>query len=565
LHVIDPPSAYTEALGERAWTILLQFLLNVEKNDNMRLVAYMGGKDTKFMKDASAFAVCKQVIGTSGSTNGGYCKNIQSETPPVYPLFAQFAANGANTLEDPYRTPAYSVMSAGDPCFLAGMLASNFNEKVEHGRLAPVFKSFDFHRFVDVIATWMAKVCQTAFDDFQVRTGPWVTDTSYLTCTLTFQEFKILMRNLLMNVFQDSQFMVQNNLPGDSLNVTNNFLPFVSGQGTCPVEATNAQFPAFFIENLRSATIRSQKSENPFSVIPVLGLYELDELNGDDYFYTSNLEPSLGPINVFADPPEVLRKNKTTGKEERVSAETTLSMVDGSFGGGYATLNSPFALNLYASNWNDWVNKVKTFTSSLTTLGKDGGIAGLQISTFTDLTFTNVTLPNGKPHPSMIPTKHHVIKRDIPERLNRRTLAINNFYSDRLVEATTCSQAPIANVYQLVQSLWIKGEMPLYGTGNLNEKLSVPKWQSISREYNAIKYTPGDENFSLRQQHDQYASCMVKTRDGEENMAVCLVKELEKQGRGGIFASVLGGIGKIAVNVLSAPGVIDGITGALPF
>jgi hypothetical protein len=564
LHVIDPPTAYNEVLGERAWTILLQFLENIHGGGDTRLVNYMGGKDSKYLHDGSAFAVGDQNIGTSGSTNGGYAVNRQSEVPILHPLFAVFASNSANTLQDPYRCPAYSVMGSGDACSLGATLASGFNEKLDRGRLAPIIKDLDFHRFCDVIGRWMAKVAQTAYDDVQVFSGVWQRDTTYLTCGLTFQEFKILMRNLLMNNFQDSQLIVQNNLPGDSLNVVNNFLPFVSGQGTCPVEATNMQLPAFFIENLRSCTARSQNAENPFTILPSLGIYELDQLDGDDYFYTSITEPTQGPIGVFTTPTLKEVIDEKTKKPVKVSAETTISMVDGSFGGGYAALNSPYALNVYVNAWNDWVDKVKPFTSDLTTLGRDGGIAGLQVIPFTQLTFQNQLL-NGKPHPSMIPTKHHVVTHDIPARLQKNTLAIGNYYADRLVETVTCSQAPIANVFQTVQSLWILPEMSLYGTGNLNEKLSVSKWQSIAREYNAIKYTPGDDNFSLQQQHDQYAATMVKARNGQDNMAVSLVKDMELKGRGGIFASVLGGLGKVAVNVLAAPGVIDGITGMIPF
>jgi hypothetical protein len=554
--VLTNASAYTAENGAAAWSKLLNFLSAFPDCPWATLVDVIGGKVTKNFTDASAFTNNKQIIGDSGSGNGGYCKNSTLEVPVQFPLFAVFAANVAGETGDPYRTPRYSIMTAGDACSLGWFLASNFNDKMDRGRIACVYKSVDFNRLLDIVGRWMSKVAQMAFDDIQTNAA-WQNDPNYLTCPLTFQEFSIMMRNICTNVFQDTQGGVQNNLPGSSLNVSNNFLPFVIGPNTRPVEQTSAELPLFFVEALRSLTARSQRHENPYSVFPVLGTYELDILNGNMYGYTSNMEPTQGFISVFTPPP--LEMDPKTKKF--VGVEVAISMVDGSYGAGYAKINDPNAIAIYTQNWNEWVAKIKPFTSRVGTLGKDGGIPGLQVLTFTEITYENI---DGSK--TLIPRKHKVDKeRKVPERLKQKTLGISNYYDTRLIDVTSCSQIPIANVWQTVQQYWPKPEIMEFGVGSDNEKMDPKKWQTYAMEPVSIQNPPGSTNTSIAQLNDLFADQMVRARNGEVTEAVQLVEKLGEQGNGGIFASVLGTIGKIAVHTLAAPGVIDGMVGMLPF
>jgi len=560
-HNIAVPAAYTEAGGLAAWSSLLEFYSTIGQGKLATLVPANG--PGRFRLDTSAFSVITKELGNSGSNTGGYGKVVSSEVPIDNPLFACFTGLASGQISDPSRYPSYNVNTSGDTTMVGGMQASDFNALIFSSRIAPIFKNVDFLQFVEVLALWYTEMAQVAVADG--LDGQYlVSDSDYYTLQMTLQEFMFLVRNIMMNTFEDTQFFVQNNYPTDSFNNNNPFLPFVSGQGTYPVPVTGMKLPQLFVENLRALTYVTQKSRNPITYLPVLGMYKNDALNWQDYFYM--LPNSEAKHYIFTDPSLSVKIVKTvpvkgaqSREEVSYGVETVISVVDGSTGSAFVAINSPFGLETLTDLWNNKLNALTPFCDSLTTLGKDAGITVLRVLTVTDVHFENI-----QGHPSM-PANHKVVKRVIPERLivGVDSLTSVSPYIMRNVLATTVFNNPLANPWEIIMQYWNHPDVQLMLTGQQNEIITAQKWAAITREYSNLTFTSGDDQYSLYQRHLEYARMMIRYRNGEETMATILLKELEKTGRGGILSSLVGGIVKAI-----APGsakVVDTIASFVPF
>jgi hypothetical protein len=559
-HTINPPVAYTEADGVKAWTSLLQFYEGLAIDQRQMRIVDAGGPG-RYIQDVSTFAAVGKVLGNTGTDIGGFGAVASSEVPITNPLFAAFAKIPSGQITDPGRFPAYNIAKSLDSIAIGGILASGFCPSIVSSKLYPVLKNVDFMRFVEVLALWITGAARFAAGSEENK-GYLEIDAAAFTLQMTLQEFEFLLRNVMMNAMSNTQFFVQGCYPTDNFNNTNPFLPFVSGQGTYPVnEGTDMRLPQFFIENIRSLTAVVQNGPNPISFIPVLGKYAKIELNWKDYYYL--IPGSEVPQYIFFDPTSAVREVVSIkGKlQESLGAETVISLVDGTTGSSYVAINAPFAMTTLSEKWNQFVDKVSPFVNTLTTLGNDAGISVLRMVTNTQIHFTNQ-----EGHPSMPPGRK-VVDRVLPERFEKRfgpdVLTSTSPYQKVMLHAWNFYDAPKAQPFQLIQNIWIGTDFQLWFNGTGNEIVTEVKIVSYAREPNVMTYTGGDDQPSFYLKHLQYANMMLRARNGEVSMQDKLLVELEKEGRGGILSSLVGGLIKTI-----APGsahVVDSIAGVIPF
>jgi hypothetical protein len=562
-HGIAAPAAYTEANGLAAWTSLLEYYSTLQVDEAwLKLVPANG--PGKYRDDVSAFASIGKTIGNSGTDIGGYAQYASLEFPVHNPLFSCFSKIPSGQVIDPARFPAYITMKAMDSIALGGSLASGYNPRLVSSQLYPVLKNIDFMAFLEVMCFWIAAAAQLAAND-NINSDVLTGNFEYYTLGITLQEFSLLLRNLMMNAFSDTQFFVQGNYPTDNFNNNDPFLPFVSGMGTYPVaEGLEMKLPQIFVENIRALTGVTQNNNNPITFIPVLGKFDKTELNWKDFYYlVPNTET---PRYIFSDPTAAVRAEKfivKNGKKEEIvgyTAETVISLVDGSTGSSTVAINSPFAMGTLERKWNELVTKVSPYVSVLTVLGNDAGIRPLRMITSTQVFFVNQ--PN---HPS-IPKNYNYVERILPDRFLKSYQNVPDKgaspYADKVLAAWNFYNPPISQAFGMIQNFWIAPVSQLWFNGTANEILTEQKMVSYARELNVITYTSGNDQITLENKHREYAQFMLKARDGGDNMQDVLLREFEKQGRGGFLSSLVGGLIKTI-----APGsakIVDTIAGVIP-
>jgi hypothetical protein len=560
-HTINPPTAYTEADGVKAWTSLLEFYEGLQVDQSQLRIVDAGGPG-RYISDVSAFAAVGKTLGNSGTDIGGFGAVASSEVPIRNPLFSCFAKIPSGQITDPGRFPAYNITKSLDSIALGGIMCSGYAPKLIGSKLYPVLKNVDFMRFVEVIALWLTGAARLAAGSAEDK-GYLDIDASTYTLQMTLQEFELLLRNLMMNAFGNTQFFIQGCYPTDNFNNSNPFLPFVSGQGTYPVnEGTDMRLPQFLIENIRSLTSVVQKGNNPVCFLPVLGKYAKVELNWKDYYYL--IPGSEVPQYIFFDPTTAVKERGVVIKgkmETAYSAETVISLVDGSTGSSYVAINAPFAMTTLSEKWNQLMDKISPFVNTLTTLGNDAGISVLRMLTNTQVHFMNV-----EKHPSL-PANRKVVDRDLPDRFEKRfgsdVLTSTSPYQKVMLHAWNFYDPPMAQPFQLIQNIWISSDFQLWFSGTNNEIVTEVKIISYAREPNVMTYTGGDDQTTFYLKHLNYANMMLRARNGEVSMQDTLLKELEKQGRGGILSSLVGGLIKTI-----APGsakIVDTVSGFIPF
>jgi len=229
---------YTTELGQAAWTSITEFmassstLLGGTKENKMVPLS----TKTPFLKDVSSFGVNNIQCGVGYGGAGAALTNVQLEVPVIHPQFAVF--NGLSVLNPgDFRYPNYVTASAGDAVFLGGFLSSLLSCQNYGMKRAPKFHFVDMNEFVDVIAWWYTGMLQTFLQSPTFLTALENTaafNFAIYQCPLTFQEFVLLVRNVVMGVFKDTQPATQSIHPHPfQTEIDQQFAPLSCGSNTC--------------------------------------------------------------------------------------------------------------------------------------------------------------------------------------------------------------------------------------------------------------------------------------------------------------------------------------------
>jgi len=356
-------------------------------------------------------------------------------------------------------------------------------------------------------------------------------------CPLTLQEVMLLLRNVLMQAFKDTQPAVQSLYPVSPDSASDpQPVAFTCGANTCFLADTGMKLPQGFVENIRALVARSiPKGKNgSLSFIPVLGIIQGDVLNENDYQFSSNQPPDGAVItqNSFLAGTAVMSqrivKNVAVMMPETA---TQISLVDGSFsnagGAGFVFINQPARLKQLTEIWNEWIGKLSAYTDPLVTFGTEKGISILSSVTMTR-------------HVSILNPQAKIRQQTtVDTRVQKFKYLQSAVYQVRQSIAITGQSRLIASPFEQVLSTWI---LPvnyfLLGDGVSNQT-AYQRWQAIMGEPYSQPSTTGNDGILLSTNHANMAAKMSHTRDAPASDWQQLFDLESKEGRGGILSGLI--------------------------
>jgi len=557
------PPPYDPIEGAAAFARVSQLMIE-DNNDCSKLVPITS--PTIFLKDASAFCPTMPQMGfgattqLSGISGNRYQNEVWSEVPIYTPLMAGIVSFSSFT----NRFPKHIMTFGGDQVFQSVMMSGVIAPCEVHLKRSPIFKIVDFFQFYEVLANWVQKVQQASVSEFVNAQG----DGSQFQCPLTLQEVGLLLRNLMMGAFKNTQPGVQGLGPLTPNNVADNlYCPLFGCVNTAFVSPTDMKLPIMLIENIRALTFRKNypgrkgSKGDPQYWIPILAKRTEDVLLHSDYTYTIT-PPGGAPITYdsFKDPSTVYKVVDSKGVT-KVLAETPVDFIDGSSSSGYLAINDTQRNAALADLWNNWVNTVSSHSTQLGTYGTELGI-----SILTSICMTR-----------------HVKQGTIgTDRLSNRSIArvtdarigeagmLSGPYS--AVECLMDSSAGtiITEPYEKVLSRWI---LPV----NLVRLETSPQVQStqlqrycgyVQEPFSISRVSGEDAGIVLGDLLQKYAASMVKGNFTAQDDISQFLVEAAQLGRGGILSGLLGGVAKGLAGAFGAPssvnGVIDSIANVIP-
>jgi len=354
---------------------------------------------TGYETNVSSFCVNGSAEGNGWAGIGGFVDQAQLEVPIFNPLFAVFSPNIIGNQTDRFFN--LTTAASGDSAFLGGALAELFTEQTWSMKRYPKFHAVDFLEFGDVLANWVSSILSALTNDPQTQTSQVEgVDLSAFNCPLTLQEVLLLLRNVIMSAFKDTQPLVQALYPRQPASATAvEFVPYVASATTCALNAGGMLLPQLFIENIRALVARhvamgvrgkgsnaNQKQTSGADVqwwIPVLGQYQGYQLNTTDYTYTNTTTGIVYPAFSVNALTKVRKDPKTKTEVRENMIEVPISLIDGNTTSSsstvYAYINDPGQLKILETLWNDWImtTGVQNFSSPLGVLGTELGISVL--------------------------------------------------------------------------------------------------------------------------------------------------------------------------------------------
>jgi hypothetical protein len=556
---------YTDELGARAFQRLCQVLVEDDPNGPYRMV--LTSDTTSVDKDVSAFSYARDTLdkiglASAGQTLGaGLCTPLGLEVPIFRP---QFGALGAEVNPDSLaqRYGNLHANCAGDATFLAAGQATWFTEDKWKMQRPPKLHPVDFNEFADVVAKWVVGMQQAYIDDILANTGlPAAGDVLVnIACPITLQEMCLILRNVLMQAFKNTQAGVHGIYPITPISSNDNaFVPFIVGTNTCYLAPNDMELPTPLIENIRSLTDRCihRRGDDWEFFIPVLGQWNEERLSDADYFFVN----SGTPVQSFKSP-LLLAKKKIITKEGESFAplvETEVSYVDGSSSLGFLAINDPAALKELTVFWEEWLrSSVSTFSCPLSTLGTEAGINAL-----VSINMTRVcgNMPQTQKNEDARKEREQSLKFIVDERkLHKKGSAIVSTVYDDVNVSIDCSQSKIlATAYEQIQSIWI---LPCIRTRIDDLNVITPlRWAAIMGETFSNVRQNGDIGPSLDRLHSTYASKLIRTKLQPKTDWDDLFATLSARGRGGILSGL---VGKFANMIIPGAGkVIEEVGGAI--
>lgn len=520
--------SYTPEDGRVALSALNTFLAGQDKDSPFRMVPF--NFKTSLDRDVSMFAAhtLEVGLGASGSASPGFGALFYSEVPIFRPLLTSWNSNYVT----PFNKNRYANLASagsGDSCWLGGTLGHLFKENDWAIKRYTKFHCVDFLEFADVVAIWVNLMQQAIITDTNNSTAP---DPAVIQCPLSIQEMQMLLRNVLMTAFKDTQAAVQGLYPTVPTGVDDNqFVPFTAHAGTCFLQSVEMELPVPIVENIRSLVYRyTERSKNDKEFfVPVLGKYRSDALDSDNYAFTIGETTT----NSFAVGPTfkkliAMEKGVPVYKPE---VEPVISLVDGQCTAGIAAINNPKHLEELAAMWNQWLKNsgLTTYSIRVCGLGTEKGINAL---CSINMTRHWTVDQNART------TQTYVDTRLLKPKYKHM---VATEYAARLAIADTCQSVILEAPYEQVQSVWI---LPIIQNTffSSTQNTLVPRWQAMMNETFLASYSSGFDGDKLSEMHTTYASKMIKARAAENSEWSDFFATMSSEGRGGVLSGIVAGL-----------------------
>lgn len=572
-------SAYDDTLGAAAFQEVSKFMetsaLTVVEKRISKIVP--SSTTTPFTNDVSAFALYKlaEGVGATGQ-GGGIYGQLQHEVPILHPILSLISC-GADSfiLQDPSRNFNWSTPVTGDPTCLAALASTLLSTRQLSMKRNLRVKAIDFMEFAETLGDWVQQIIQAYFNDEANQLTAAASINAL--CPLTLQEVLLLLRAVMMAAFKESQAAVQGLYPfTPSSSTDNQFVPFVSSVGTCPLLALDMQLPSMFVENIRALTARMVNhggtAQNVQWYLPCLGQRALDNLNHADFpvTYLDSTGAST-TYSAFASgvlyEKEVKTAKGDTSKQSLV--EAPISMIDGSSTTNLLYINDPKRLKELVVIWNEWLSTsgVGSFSMKLCTFGTEPGI---NVLASIGLTRIWTTVGGGERGHSrgreekMVKYEELVRKADkiIDIRIQKKYKhLVSGPYANRSAIIDVAQGELLSAPYEQVLGTWIlptdDDELILGENSTV-----IQRFQFMYGEGYSMARVSAAVGTALAALHSTYASKMVKAKLAEQSDISAFIDECANLGRGGILSGLVAGL--VGSAFPSLKGVATTISEALP-
>lgn len=520
--------SYTPEDGRVALSSLNTFLAGQDKQSPFRMVPF--NFKTSLDRDVSMFAAhtLEVGLGASGTASPGFGSLFYSEVPIFRPMLT--AWNSAYIT--PFNRNRYAnlaVAGSGDSCWLGGTFGHLFKEDDWALKRYTKFHCVDFIEFADVIAIWVVLMQSTMINDVNNSNTP---DATKIQCPLSIQEMQMLLRNVLMTAFKDTQAGAQGLYPVVPTSSNDNqFVPFTTHAGTCFLQSVDMELPVPIIENIRCLVYRyTERSKNDKEFFaPVLGKYRNDALDTDNYQFTIGETTT----NSFATGPTFKRLVAMEKGQPvyRPEVEPVISLVDGQCSAGVAAINNPKHLEELAAMWNQWLKDSGLTTYSIRTcsLGTEKGINAL----------CSINMTRHWVEDQTAKTTQTYLDTRLQKPKYKHMVATE--YAERLAIADTSQSVILQAPYEQVQSVWI---LPIIQNTFLGPQQNtlVPRWQAMMNETFLASYSSGFDGDKLSEMHATYAAKMIKARQAENSDWSLFFAQMSTEGRGGVLSGIVAGL-----------------------
>jgi len=398
---------------------------------------------------------------------------------------------------------------------------------------------------------------QQAFFDDPEHQGA---DPGLVQCPLTLQEMCLILRNVMMTAFKDTQAGVHALYPVVPLSdVVSEFVPFIVSTNTCFLAPTDMRLPTPIIENIRALIGRfiHRRGDDWEVFLPVLGQFQFNRLDEDDYHYTipgtEDLQPSFFPAALIGKKRVVTK----AGESFVPFVEAQISYIDGSATSGYACINDTKALKGCTDTWELWLSEsgLQTYTVGLGILGTEAGINAL-----VSVNMTRILAVQGATKAKIdekTKSNEGLIDTRIKLRAKRHMTA--QIYADKSVLLDAGQSKILATAYEEIQSVWI---LPVVRCNVTPPNTLTPlRIQAISDEPFSEIVTSPTTAFDLDTLHSSYAAKCVRSKLGPKTEWEKLFDTLAARGRGGILSGL---VGRFADMIIPGAGsVVESIGGAI--
>jgi len=293
------------------------------------------------------------------------------------------------------------------------------------------------------------------------------------------------------------------------------------------------KLPIILAENVKSLMARWVNTgvrKSPMFFCPTLGIYEKDLLVTTDYVAVTSTDIPVN-VPVFSpDPPISIRRKLPTGEfvwEPQV--EAPINFIDGSSGSNYVFINDQARLKTLCTLWNEWLQRLATYSCTLSVLSKDFGV--------------NVCSSVGMTS-HWIPADQSIVVRDTsvrdPRIVARRHLS-STVYAGRNIIATSSHDRINSPVFDQINKLWILASNKAVPGGDLSNQSLFQRQQLISGESFSLTQSNEINGAMMSLFNAQYAEMMVKGPNAPANEIEAFFLECAKKGQGGILSGLVAG------------------------
>lgn len=351
--LLPPAAVYDPKLGADSIASLWETFSGVGMN---KLIGDPGASGTTMDQDSSAFAAVYAELGTSYVAPGAMATTIQSERFITSPILSKFVKYQETDFF--WRGWQEYRKSAGSATYIAPRCTELFSTRELHNKVSPVFLSYNFDEFVEVAALILIRAAEEATAITTLQPYP-----------LTFQQFKILLRQTLTPYFSNDMAQDLRYSFLDSQNLVVTMLPLSVGpNGYSTTPATGGmRMPRFFSESLRCCKrLTSEIKAGIIDLIPILCRPPQFEMEGG-YTWVPN---GGAPADFFLPSTDIL-----------------IDMIDGSTGAtpDYVDFNGS-ALGKYITSHNNWITAISSNLTALTDLSTaEMGVSALNVNLCTTM------------------------------------------------------------------------------------------------------------------------------------------------------------------------------------